>query len=136
MQFIIANWMLIGVALASGGMLLWPVFMGGAGAGEVTATQAVQRINREKAVVIDVREPAEFAQAHVQGAKNIPVNELESRLPAEVKAKTTPVILVCATGVRSRRAVAVAKKLGYENATSMAAGIKGWLAVNLPVAKA
>ena len=128
--------MLIGVALASGGMLLWPIVMGGAGAGEVTAVQAVQRINREKAVVIDVRDPAEFAQAHVQGAKNIPTNELESRLPTEVKAKTTPVILVCATGARSRRAVAVAKKLGYENTTSMAAGLKGWTAANLPVAKA
>ena len=57
-QFILANWMLILVALASGGMLIWPAMAGGAGMGAVTAAQAVQAMNREKAVVIDVRDAA------------------------------------------------------------------------------
>jgi rhodanese-related sulfurtransferase len=71
----------------------------------------------------------------VRGAKNLPLAELESRLPGEVKNKATPVILVCATGMRSRRAAAVAKKLGYEQAASLAGGLKAWADANLPVAK-
>ena len=135
MQFIVQNWMLILVALASGGMLLWPAVAGGAGAGELTATQAVQRINRDKAVVIDVRDAAEFAAQHVQGAKNLPLAELASRLPGEVKNKATPVILVCASGARARRAAAEAKKLGYEQSASLAGGVKAWLDAGLPVSK-
>ena len=128
--------MLILVALASGGMLLWPAMAGGAGMGAVTPNQAVQAMNREKAVVVDVRDPAEFAAEHVQGAKNIPLAELNTRLPAEVKNKATPVILVCGKGTSSRRAAFVAKKLGFDNAQSLAGGYKAWVEAGLPVAKA
>ena len=135
-QFILANWMLILVAVASGAMLIWPAMAGGAGMGAVTPAQAVQAMNREKAVVIDVRDPAAFAAEHVQGAKNIPLAELNTRLPAEVKNKATPVILVCAKGNASRRAAFVAKKLGYEQAQSLAGGYKAWTDAGLPIAKA
>ncbi len=135
MKFILDNWMLIAVALSAGGMLLWPV-INGAGAGALTADGAVQLINREKAVVVDVCEPAEFAAGHVVGAKNIPLGELEGRLAAAVKNKALPVILVCLSGARSKRAVAIAKKLGYENAQSLHGGMGAWRTANLPVEKA
>jgi hypothetical protein len=60
---------LIAVALMSGGMLAWPVITGGGGPGTVTAAGAVQLINREKAVVVDVCEAGEYASGHVAGAK-------------------------------------------------------------------
>ena len=44
----------------------------------------------------------------------MPLSQLEERLPAVVKNKALPVVLVCASGARSNRAVAIAKKLGYE----------------------
>lgn len=135
MKFILDNWMLIAVALSAGGMLLWPV-INGAGSGALTADGAVQLINREKAVVVDVCEPAEFAAGHVVGAKNIPLGELEGRLAAAVKNKALPVILVCLSGARSKRAVAIAKKLGYENAQSLHGGMGAWRTANLPVEKA
>lgn len=129
--------MLISVALASGGMLLWPVVAGGAmGAGALTASGAVQLINREKAVVVDVCEAAEFASGHVAGAKHIPLAQLHQQLPGAVKNKATPVIMVCASGMRSRGAVAIAKKLGYENVQSLAGGMGAWRAASLPVEKA
>ena len=134
MKFIIDNWMLLSVALASGGLLLWPVIQDSGGG--LTADGAVQLINREKAVVIDVCEAEEFAAGHVGGAKNIPLNQLEEKLAATVKNKALPVILVCQTGARSGRAVAIAKKLGYEQAQNLAGGLKGWRAANLPVEKA
>ena len=135
MKFIIDNWMIMSVALASGGMLLWPVLKGASG-GSLTAAGAVQLINREKAVVIDVCETDEFAAGHVGGSRNIPLNQLEEKLPAAVKNKTLPVILVCQTGARSGRAVAIAKKLGYEQAQALAGGLVAWKSANLPVEKA
>ena len=135
MDFLLANWMLILVALASGGMLLAPLVRGGGGAG-ISPAAAVQLINREKAVVIDVCDSAEYQAGHVGGAKSIPLAELETKLPTVVKNKATPVVLVCASGARSARAVAVARKLGYDNAQSLAGGLKSWREANLPVEKA
>ena len=135
MKFIIDNWYLFLVALASGSMLLWPVLKNASG-GSLTPARAVQLINREKAVVIDVCEAEEFATGHVTGAKNVPVSQLEERLPTVIKNKALPVVLVCASGARSNRAVAIAKKLGYENAQSLAGGLKAWREASLPVEKA
>jgi rhodanese-related sulfurtransferase len=134
-KFIVDNWMLILIALSSGGMLAWPLLRG-ANSGSLTAQGAVQLINRERAVVVDVREPEEFAAGHVTGAKNVPLDQLEEKLAAAVKNKTVPLLLVCATGARAQRAVAVAKKLGYEQAQAVAGGLKSWKEANLPVEKA
>jgi rhodanese-related sulfurtransferase len=87
-------------------------------------------------VVVDVREPEEFAAGHMTGAKNVPLNQLEEKLTAAVKNKAVPLLLVCATGSRAQRAVAVAKKLGYEQAQAVAGGLKSWKEANLPVEKA
>ena len=135
MDFVLANWMLIAVALVSGGMLLMPMLTGGGGAG-LTPAAAVQLINREKAVVIDVCEPAEYQAGHVGGARSIPLGELESKLPGAVKNKATPLVLVCASGMRSGRAVALARKLGYDNAQSLSGGLKSWREASLPIEKA
>ncbi|PQA77395.1 rhodanese-like domain-containing protein [Rhodoferax sp. TS-BS-61-7] len=135
MKFIIDNWMLISIALASGALLLWPVVQGATAVG-IAPNTAVQLINREKAVVVDVCQPEEFAQGHIVGSKNIPLADLEAKLPGLVKNKALPVVLVCQTGARSGRAVATAKKLGYEQAQSLAGGLKAWKAANLPVDKA
>lgn len=132
MKFILDNWMLLCVALASGGMLLWPVLKG-SGGGRLDPATAVQLINRERAVVVDVSEPAEFAAGHIGGAKNVPFGEFEKKLTDAVKNKTVPLILVCATGARSSRALAAAKKLGYEQAQALAGGLKAWKDANLPV---
>ncbi len=134
MKFIVDNLLIIAAALASGAMLFWPVLKGASG-GSLTAAGAVQLINREKAVVVDVCEAEEFASGHVGGSKNIPLNQLEEKLPAVVKNKALPVILVCQSGARSGRALAIAKKLGYDKAEALAGGMGAWRAANLPVEK-
>jgi rhodanese-related sulfurtransferase len=134
MKFILDNWALMSVALASAGMLFWPVLKG-AGGGSLTAEGAVQLINREKAVIIDVCESNEYVAGHVAGAKHIPLGQLEQKLPGVVKNKALPVILVCQSGMRSNRAVSIAKKLGYEQAQSLGGGLGAWKAANLPVEK-
>ena len=137
MNFLLTNlnWLWLLAALISGGLLLAPGLLGGAGGG-VTPSQAVQLINRQKAVVVDVCEPAEYQAGHVGGAKNIPLGQLQEKLPAAVKNKATPLVLVCASGGRSGRAAAIARKLGYENAQSLTGGLKNWREANLPIERA
>ena len=135
MKFFIDNWFLFLAAVASGGLLLWPLLNKGAGgAGKVTTQDAVQLINREKAVLIDVSEPAEYAAGHAVGAKNVPMARLEAGndLP---KNKALPLVVVCATGARSGRAVPALRKLGFENAHALAGGLAAWREANLPVEK-
>ena len=133
MNFLLDNWMLVSVALASGLALLVPVLTQGNG---LSLAQAVMLMNRDKAVVVDVCEPDEFARAYILGAKNVPLAQLEAQLPQVAKNKSAPLILVCQSGVRSARATAVARKLGYENAQSLAGGMKAWIAASLPVQNA
>ena len=135
MKFIVDNWMLLLVALSSGAMLLWPVLQGAATAG-LSPAAAVQLINREKAVVVDVCETEEFSVGHVGGAKNIPLNQLEDKLPSMVKNKALPLILVCPTGARAGRALAIVKKMGYEQAQTLGGGLAAWRTANLPIEKA
>jgi rhodanese-related sulfurtransferase len=135
-KFLIDNWMLISVALTAGGLLIWPLIASGAAAGNLSATGAVQLINREKAVMIDVGEPDEFAAGHAANSKNIPFGQLEDKLTSTVKNKALPIIFLCPAGARAARAVGVAKKLGYDQAQSLSGGLKAWREANLPIEKA
>ena len=134
MNFIIENWYLILLALASGAMLLWPVLAGGGASGLSTA-DAVQLINRQKAVVVDGCCPEEYGEGHVSGAKNVPLAQLQERLPTVVKNKSVPIIMVCSRGARARRAAIMAKQIGYDNAQALAGGLGAWREANLPVEK-
>jgi rhodanese-related sulfurtransferase len=133
--FIQDNLMLVALVLSSGLMLLLPALLGG-GPGTLSAAGAVTLINREKGVVIDVSEAEEFASGHPGGARNLPLGEFETRLPQLVKNKALPVILVCPTGARARRAEALARKLGYDRAQALTGGLRAWKEANLPLEKA
>lgn len=135
MSFIVQNWYLILLAVVSGGLLLVPALKGATG-GSLQPNDAVAKINREKAVIVDVREPEAYVKGHITNAKNIPLAQLEERLPQVAKNKALPVILVCEKGAQAVRAEAQAKKLGYANAQALAGGMKAWRDANLPVTKA
>ncbi len=132
-SFLADNWIWILAAASSGGILLWQQLQQ-AGAGGIAPALAVQLMNKEKAVVIDVCSAEEFAAGHVAGAKHIPLAELGTAkgLPGN---KKLPVIVVCASGQRSAKAAAELKKLGHENVQSLAGGLKAWREANLPIEK-
>lgn len=134
MQFLLDNILLILLAVTSGAMLLLPT-LSGAGAGKVSPPEAVRLINREKGVLIDVCEPAEFAAGHPAGSKNVPFGSLEGSklLPTN---KATPLIVTCASGARAGRAAALLRKQGYEKAVALAGGNRAWGEASLPVEKA
>lgn len=133
MNFLLENWMLLLVAVASGVALMLPVLTKGGG---LDPQAMVQLMNREKAVVIDVCEPDEFARGHVIGAKNLPLAQVDEKLAQLVKNKSTQVIMVCQVGARSAKAVAAARKLGYENVQSLSGGLRAWVAAAMPTEKA
>jgi rhodanese-related sulfurtransferase len=134
LSFVLDNWYLFVTAIVSGGLLLWPTLTGGVGGARVSVVDAVRLINREKAVLIDISDPAEYAAGHAVGAKSVPLASLETsrELP---KNKSLPVVVVCPNGARAPRAVAVLKKLGFENSTALAGGLAAWRAANLPTEK-
>ena len=133
MKFNVENWYLIVLALVSGALLAVPMLKGAAGG--LTVANAVQLINREKAVLIDVCGPDEYAAGHAGGSKSVPLGEFEARLPTVVKNKSVPLVMVCASGARAMRAAALARKLGYENAQVLSGGLKAWKDAGLPVEK-
>lgn len=133
LSFLIENWIPAVMAVVSGGLLLWPVLQrGGPQGGAISANEAVRLINREKAVVIDVCEPEEYAAGHVAGARSVPLGTLDGAkaLPSN---KALPLVLVCATGARASRAAGQLRKAGYANAQVLAGGLKAWREANLPV---
>ena len=134
LSFVLDNWYLFVTALVSGGLLLWPTLADSMGGAKVSAADAVRLINRERAILIDISEPAEYAAGHAVGARSIPLGALETsrELP---KNKSLPLVVVCPTGARASRAVVALKKLGFENTTALAGGLAAWRAANLPTEK-
>ncbi|HEY1092240.1 MAG TPA: rhodanese-like domain-containing protein [Burkholderiaceae bacterium] len=135
MKFLLDNWYLILAALASGGMLAWPALARGVVGAAVAPNEAVRLINREKAVLVDVCEPDEYAAGHAVGARNIPISTLDGHklLPSN---KALPIVLMCQTGARAQRAAGMLRKAGYEKAQAMQGGLKAWREANLPVERA
>lgn len=84
----------------------------------------------EKNLVLDVREPAEFAAGHLPGAVNIPRGVLEFKISnhPEFQNKDAEIIVYCQTGGRSALATEALLKLGYSHAVSMAGGFNQWQA--------
>lgn len=134
-EFVRNNILLFVVALVSGGMLLWPLVRRTTGGPWVNTTQATYLINREDALVVDVREPNEFAAGHVLGAKNLPLARLEAPGADLAKKKERPVIVYCDGGERSAKALATLKKQGYTRVANLSGGLGAWQQAGLPVEK-
>ena len=130
------NMLLFGAAVASGGMLLWPIVSRPfRGIGEVSAMETVQLINRQDAVVVDLRDATAFKAGHVTGAKSIPEGELDKRCAELEKFRDKPIVFVCRSGNRSGAAAAKFKKQGFGRANSLAGGMQAWEQAGLPVEK-
>jgi rhodanese-related sulfurtransferase len=95
----------------------------------VSVAQAVE-IRDAGAFVLDVREPDEWAQAHIPDATWIPLGDLQNRL-SEVP-KDQPILVYCRSGNRSQEGRDILLAAGYQNVTSMSGGINDWISQGLP----
>lgn len=135
MKFIQDNIFLIAVAFVSGAMLVWPLMRRGAGGAAVNTLQATMMINKEDALVLDVREPAEFNAGHILNARNIPLGELDKRVGELARWKEKPIVVSCASGSRSGSALGVLRKHGFTRAVNLSGGFAAWRAAGLPVGR-
>lgn len=134
MEFVRNNLLLILVAVASGSMLLWPLVRRGTGGPYVDPAGATHLINREDALVLDVREPAEFGAGHVIGARNVPLARIAERADF-TKRKDRPLIVYCDSGNRTSKAAAALKQQGFTRVVSLSGGLGAWRQAGLPVEK-
>jgi rhodanese-related sulfurtransferase len=94
---------------------------------------AVTKMNDDKTVILDVREPNEFVKSHIENAVNIPLSKVDEKLPTLEKHKTHPLIVVCQTGARSVPACKTLTKAGFELVFHMQGGMQSWEENKLPV---
>ena len=135
-EFVKENILFIGLAIGSGFGLLWPMLNRGAsGVPNLSATEAVLMLNRDKPLVLDVRDAAEFAAGHIQGAKNIPVAELANRLKEIEKFKDKPVLVHCQKGMRAKSACNTLKAQQFSKLNNLQGGLDTWIEAKLPVVK-
>ena len=113
---------------------LWPMFARPSG-NSVNPGEATLLINREDAIVVDVREADEFAAGHLPDARNIPGSKLAERISEIEKYKDKPVIVCCATGMRSNNACAELKKNGFSRINNLAGGVDAWVGAGYPIKK-
>lgn len=137
MEFITENAIYIGFALASGIALVWPALSRGSAAGvpNVTPTEAVLLMNRSKTLILDVRDEAEFAAGHIQGAKHIPLAELETRIKEIEKQKSKPVLVHCQKGMRSNKASKLLAGHAFTQLYQLDGGLDKWSEANMPLVK-
>jgi rhodanese-related sulfurtransferase len=99
---------------------------------DVEAQAAVKLINNG-ALVIDLRSAESFGQGHIVNARNMPSDEIESRVSSLGADSTKAIVAVCDAGVSSRRAVSALRQKGFESVYSLKQGMTGWTQAGLPV---
>ena len=98
---------------------------GGAGIVEINAAQLRDALAEEDApLLVDVREPWEWATGHIEGAIHIPMGELPSRL--DELSREAELVIYCHTGQRSWHVAAFLTGQGYPHVASLAGGIEAW----------
>src|SRR5438309_2184212 len=93
---------------------------------EVDTAGAAAAIARPGTVVSDVREPDEYEQGAIPGAVHLPRGHLESKIENQVADRSTPIVIHCASGVRSAFAAKTLQDLGYTDVVSMTGGFNKW----------
>lgn len=105
------------------------------GGRSVSAQQLVDLVNREDAVVLDLRDRKEFDAGHIVDSVNIPYASLESRLNDLEKYRERPLVIACKMGQHAGAAGTMLRKKGFANVSRLTGGIAEWRNQNLPVVK-
>lgn len=135
MEFLQQNWQWAALAAVSGTWLLVDLVRNRNDKSQVSSIEATLLINRDDAVVIDVRAIGEFEQGHIPNARNFPLSDLERRLPELEKFKNKSIIVYCASGVRSKNAITQMQKAGFEKLFNLRGGMFEWEKAGQPVSK-
>lgn len=110
---------------------------------EISVADAAEAIKKNPdTLVLDVREPAEWAEGHLPGALLVPRGMLEAKADLEyanreprLADRSQPIIVHCASAARSAMAADVLQQMGFTNVRSLAGGIVAWKEKGLPIEK-
>lgn len=97
--------------------------------------QAINLVNKEQAVIVDIREAAEFRKGHIVDALNIPFNKLAERKSELSAYKDRPLILVCKMGHTASAAGKLLAGAGFTRVARMSGGMMEWQTMRLPLVK-
>lgn len=133
-EFTVNNWFLflaLVIVLTLLGMnMIRPKLLGFK---EVKPAEVVQLINRDDAVLLDVRDNSDFEKGHILNAHHIPFGLVEERLHELEKFKTSPLVVYCETGQQSARAGAILQKQGFASVYKLSGGLSAWKSANFPL---
>jgi len=92
-------------------------------------------MNRDNALVVDIRAQNEFQQGHISGAKNVQPSQFDPENKQLAAAKSLPVVVVCKAGMTAGGIAKRLSKAGFEKVYVLDGGIEGWRAAGLPLVK-
>ncbi len=133
LEFIENNFMIVAAWALTVAMLLWTEQRK---AGKSVGThEATRLINKEGAIVLDIRPKKEFSTGYITNAIHIPASDLDNHLTELEKYKQKPIIVVCNIGQTAGATSKKLKELGFENVVRLSGGMTEWKAQSLPVIK-
>jgi rhodanese-related sulfurtransferase len=97
---------------------------------DVAQSRAMQK---QGALLLDVREPDEFADGHAPGSKLIPLGQLQNRVNEIGDFKRNPVVIICRSGRRSMQAASILGQLGFTEIYNVQGGMIAWEKASLPI---
>ncbi len=131
LEFLAQEWILVLALLVVAAMLAWHEAR--KAGPSVTPQQAINLINGEQGVFVDLRDNADFRQGHIIDTLHIPSAKLAERMAELVKYKEKPVVLVCKMGQQSGAASKQLKAAGFSRVYKMTGGMMEWSNLQLPV---
>lgn len=135
-EFVVNFWFLFALLAVILVLLGWNLFGSRfLGVKQVGPMQATQLINRQDAVVVDVRDKADFSDGHILNALHKPLTQLQDLPRALAKYRARPVIIYCTNGSASIRACRTLLKEGFTQVYNLKGGILAWRNANLPLTK-
>ena len=132
-EFIVNHWILVSAFV----VLCWLVFSDSinrklSGLQPLGAAEAVRLVNQQKGKFVDVREESDFQKEHISDAVHLPMAKIEDAA-VQLKNKSQPLVLVCASGQRARSAVKHLRRQGFEQVYVLTGGLHAWREAKLPL---
>ena len=131
--FISQNFIAVTLLLLS--LIALIVYEGRKGGKKLSPGEATRKINKENALVVDLRSSQEFSSGHLAGSINVQEDKLEQHLITKRHSKETPVVLVCKTGVASKKSGISLMKAGYLDINVVSGGMMTWEGNGMPLSK-
>lgn len=136
-QFITNHWALCGafVLVLIAIVMVEARIQGGIGGARLTPQTATHLINREGAVVVDIREANAFLDGHIVGAINVPMSNWDVAAKKLQKYRSKPIVIVCNMGQKAQAYANKLKQAGFEQVKILGGGINAWRGAKMPLVK-